>query len=312
MDIEEEEVAETYHYGVDNEMEGVDIFTHFKENKDFEALKTIFFKEEFRYLHYCPFCNHKVPIVFKSSKALPPEMIGPYLHSDINISSNEQHNGNMRAAKQLFLERYELIRTLLFDQDNISKIELSCTANKEHKFHVIFKLDKTGYLTKIGQSPSVSDFDNTAPKRYKSIIKDKTTIEELKKSILLNSNGMGIGSYVYLRRIFERLILDQFEIYLNENPTADKKNFLELHMDKKIEFLKDYLPPFLFKNRKTIYKILSKGIHELSEEECVKYYNTVNAAIIIILEDKLAIDEKRKRDIEINKSLQKTYFEINN
>ncbi|MEK4671454.1 hypothetical protein [Niallia sp. FSL R7-0271] len=74
-------------------------------------------------------------------------------------------------------------------------------------------------------------------------------------------------------------------------------------MAEKIEYLKDYLPKFLVSN-KSLYSILSKGIHELSEQECLENYDTVYAAIIYILEQKLEIDEKNKREQEIQKNIQ--------
>ncbi|KKL23256.1 hypothetical protein LCGC14_2427220 [marine sediment metagenome] len=38
--------------------------------------------------------------------------------------------------------------------------------------------------------------------------------------------------------------------------------------------IKDYLPEFLVENR-SLYAILSKGIHALSEDECLQYFETV-------------------------------------
>ena len=62
-------------------------------------------------------------------------------------------------------------------------------------------------------------------------------------------------------------------------------------MDEKIEVLRDYLPNTLVEI-KHIYGILSKGIHELSEEECLMYFGAVKMGIEIILDDKL--EQKRK------------------
>ena len=45
-------------------------------------------------------------------------------------------------------------------------------------------------------------------------------------------------------------------------------------MDEKIKTLTGYLPPFIVEQN-SIYGILSKGIHELSEEDCLKYYTVI-------------------------------------
>ena len=48
--------------------------------------------------------------------------------------------------------------------------------------------------------------------------------------------------------------------------------------------LKDYLPEFMVTN-KNIYSILSKGIHELDEQECIDYFDTLFESIIMILDE---------------------------
>jgi hypothetical protein len=58
--------------------------------------------------------------------------------------------------------------------------------------------------------------------------------------------------------------------------------------------LRDHLPEFLFENR-SIYGILSKGIHELSEEECKEYFPVVRGAIEMILDAKLQEVERAKK-----------------
>ena len=45
-------------------------------------------------------------------------------------------------------------------------------------------------------------------------------------------------------------------------------DFQKLRVPERIGFLKDYLPDFLVKN-KQVYGILSEGIHELTEEDCL-------------------------------------------
>jgi hypothetical protein len=278
-------------------------YSLFFENKDFQAMKKIFLNEELVNFHYCPSCDKEVPIVYQSLKKIPQEINDPLLTTDINISSEEQYNSNYEYAQKSFNERYKTVTNLLFGESGILKIELSCTAKERHKYNVIFMLDEKGLLTKIGQNPSVRDFDNSS-KRYKNILNDKNTMKELSTSIGLKAHGVGVGSFVYLRRIFERLIYDKFKDFLLKHPGAIEEDFLRLKMKEKIEFLKDYLPPFLV-NNKVLYGILSKGIHELSEKECLDNFDTVYAAIIVILEQKLQIEEEIKRQKELEKTLQK-------
>lgn len=251
------------------------------------------------------FCNKEVPIVYKSTKEVPESVKSSYLISDGNIRSQEQYEENIDYAKRATKENVKILRESFFE-NGILTLELNCTAKEQHKFNVIFMLDEKGHLTKIGQNPSIREFDNST-KRYKSIMKgkqNKLIMTELSTSVGLKSHGVGVGSYVYLRRIFENLIFDQFEIYLNENPSANKDEFLIMRMNEKIEFLKDYLPQFLV-NNKVLYGILSQGIHELSDQDCLDNYDTVYAAIVYILEQKLEIDEINNRKKLLEKDIQK-------
>jgi hypothetical protein len=61
-------------------------------------------------------------------------------------------------------------------------------------------------------------------------------------------------------------------------------------MTKRIELLKDRLPEFLVKNKK-LYWILSLGIHELDEADCLGFFSVIRGSTIYILEE---INGKKK------------------
>jgi hypothetical protein len=128
--------------------------------------------------------------------------------------------------------------------------------------------------------------------RFRPVLK-KGMFQELRKAGGLASHGVGIGSYAYLRRIFESLI-DQHRTEVEETcgPIA---GFDKMRMGEKIGALADVLPQALVRN-KAAYAILSKGIHELSEDECLRYFPMLKAAIVLILDQDLR--EKQRRDAE--------------
>src|SRR5690606_6973283 len=128
----------------------------------------------------------------------------------------------------------------------------------------IIKLEEYGTLTKIGQSPPMIDFHLSQIKRYKKLLSNEMQ-KEFVRAIGLVSHGVGIGSFVYLRRIFENLIQQAHQI-ASENVNWDETQYNESRLSDKIELLKNYLPEFLVEN-KVLYGIMSKGIHELSEKE---------------------------------------------
>lgn len=126
----------------------------------------------------------------------------------------------------------------------------------------------------------------------------------------MHANGIGVGSFVYLRRIFEALIFEAGEKLITQGAIT-KEDFYTKRMDEKIEVAKSELPDFLVKN-KSIYGILSKGVHELLEEECLKYFEVIKNGIELILDDKIEKEEKENRRKTLSASIASIAGEIKN
>ena len=73
-------------------------------------------------------------------------------------------------------------------------------------------------------------------------------------------------------------------------------------MAEKINLLKDELPNFLVE-QKSMYGILSKGIHELSENECLEAFQVVKIGIELILDEKIEKIYRQKKMEEAKKAL---------
>jgi len=163
----------------------------------------------------------------------------------------------------------EVSRVLVF--------QFVCSMNEEHHLDYIV-LTTDNCMMKIGQYPSVADMTFPELDAYKHVI-SKEDRKELGTAIGLFASGVGAGSYVYLRRILERLVYQAKETAAD---AIDNEMFERARVAKKIKMLEGYLPDILVKNA-TIYGILSKGIHELSEEECRQYFPVVKECIYQIL-----------------------------
>lgn len=173
-----------------------------------------------------------------------------------------------------------------------SYIVLECTRYND-LFYIYTAYDKDSKtIMKIGQYPSVADFHIGRLKKYTKVIGNEK-LKEFTRAIGLAANGVGIGSFVYLRRIFESLIFDIGNKAIAEGK-IDKLVFDKSHVDEKIEMLKNDLPSFLCQN-KNIYKVLSIGIHELSEEECLRYFEVLRVSIELILDEKLEVLQKAEK-----------------
>src|SRR3989339_874181 len=187
------------------------------------------------------------------------------------------------------------------------KISCVCTRNKEHKYHIFFRKLKN-VLLKIGQYPSVADFQIPQAEKYRNILGEEK-YKELTRGIGLAAHGVGIGSFVYLRRIFENLIEEAHIKKQKEDSSFENEKYRNSKMDTKIEMVKDLLPPFLVEHR-ILYGIMSKGIHLLTEEECLKYFEVVKIGIEQILDEKITQQEKEEKTAKARKAIQLVHGDL--
>ena len=176
-------------------------------------------------------------------------------------------------------------------------ISFRCARNDEHfqNFYCIFQ---TATLQKIGQWPSFADIAIDESKQYSALL-DRTDTAEFHKAIGLAAHGVGIGSFVYLRRIFERLIEKRYREFRDVEEWSDE-DLYKLRMVEKIQHLSAHLPEFLVKNAK-IYSILSVGLHELEEKECLEFFPVLRQSTIWILDQ----DKKKQEELRQQQALEK-------
>jgi hypothetical protein len=181
----------------------------------------------------------------------------------------------------------------------VFSINIVCTRNRDHKELFIFKsIGQT--LQKIGQLPSIAALNLFDVKKYSKVL-EKKYFRELTKAIGLVAHGVGVGSFVYLRRIFEFLI-EESHLKASEHPSWDEESYKKARMNEKIEILSSELPDFLVEN-KSMYSILSKGIHELDENDCLKAFPIIKVGIEIILDEKIDKLNKAKKLAEAKKAI---------
>lgn len=219
---------------------------------------------------YCPFCD-KDSTFIGTNKA---PNFGGY-----NIKSYDSMQAIGNQDYNYFLNK-------------IHHINLYCSRVEEHKMQQIIYLTEDK-LFKIGQYPSIAEISQPELKKYRQVL-SKEKYSELNRGVGLITHGVGIGAFVYLRRIFEDLIEEAHQ-KMSSQKDWDENEYSKAKMNNKIEILKSELPEFLVEN-KAIYGILSKGIHELTEDECMEYFSTVKLGIELILDEKL---EKKNRQAKI-------------
>lgn len=233
---------------------------------------------------YCPFCDK--PSTFKGIQTLPAP-------GGVRVNSFATYNVRANNIFGTWTNR-------------IHQINLVCTRVESHQMQFSVYLTQN-QLFKIGQYPSIADISMPDLRKYREVL-SKDKYKELNRGVGLITHGIGVGAFVYLRRIFEDLIE---ESHKKQSTTVgwDEETFQRSRMDEKIELLKSSLPSFLVESRK-LYSILSKGIHELTEDECLEYFPTVKLGVELILDEKL--EEKRRNDkIELaKKSISKIHSDL--
>lgn len=173
---------------------------------------------------------------------------------------------------------------------------LTCGRDDSHQIRYEFYI-RDLVAQKIGQFPSLADIAIGETKsKFRAVLKGDNW-SELYRAIGLAAHGEGIGSFVYLRRVFERLIEARF----NENREQEGwsiEAFNKLRIDEKIRHLKNHLPSSLVDNSR-LYSIFSLGIHQLTNERCLQFFQVGKGSIIEILEE----DLREKQEVERRKML---------
>lgn len=212
------------------------------------------------------------------------------------------------------------IRELIIDS-NVFNVRLQCARNEHHVIHYIFlistKLKKINdkpsiyhTIQKIGQYPSLADLNIPHIDKYIPIL-SKQDKQEFVKAIGLAAHGVGVGAYVYLRRIFENLIESARNDAIEQKSWSEElqSKYIESRVKDKIQLLKNSLPDFIVEHPE-MYSLLSKGVHELAEDECLKHFDALRVSIEIILDQKLEILNKKRELSAAEKAMAKAYSEV--
>ena len=190
-------------------------------------------------------------------------------------------------------------------EPRVFRLEFRCQREPKHAYHYMFRVERQA-ITKIGQSPSLATIALTQTARFNGVL-DKNYFRDLNMAIGLFAHGVGAGSFVYLRRIFEHLLLEVAATARNTGNLLD--GFETMRMDGKIKALASHLPPEVAETAGT-YRILSAGIHGLSEEQCLSLFPIMRESIEIILDGHLAARNREKHKQELTRALSKAESQI--
>lgn len=191
----------------------------------------------------------------------------------------------------------ELIKAAI--ETKIINLTACCTRNKTESYAILgcpCKLYFTfiiryDLLIKVGQYPSRADLDIGLLGTFTNGIKGQYR-KEFSKAVGLRAHGIGIGSFVYLRRVFEYLI-EESHVIARGQPEWNEDHYQRSKVLERIKILKNFLPLRLVETSE-MYGILSKGVHELNDDECLDYFDLIKGGIEFILREKYDKQEYEK------------------
>ncbi|MGE1163217.1 hypothetical protein ACQJ0Y_07910 [Peribacillus simplex] len=271
---------------------------------DMDELK-LFLEETYKIDAYCCDCDSERIFTVQAKpkrKSIGEPMMTGYVID--KVYSEEGEPFNVQSVDELLAqENQNKYEALIKSYPEVLKT-FHCAKDAKHTL-TFCCLINNNRIIKYGQYPSLADLNNTKSKKYRKILGKKYS--DYNAGIGLHSHGVGAGSLVYLRRIFEDLIEEAHQKASNE-PGWDEKSYPN-RMPEKILKLKDYLPEYLVENRK-IYSILSKGIHELPEDTCIDIFPIVRVSIELILDEKMEKEERERKKKETAIHLQNLESQI--
>ena len=255
---------------------------------DIEELE-LFINGKYQFDAYCIECEKDSPF----NVIMPPSrnIGGPSNSASMSPSLTGESKFDIDQYNQRSFDQ------LISNNKFVVKV-FACSRNNDHRI-IIQCIISDKSIMKYGQYPSYADLNQQDISKYRKILKDRYV--EFSRANGLYSHGIGIGSFVYLRRIFEELI-EEAHLTAKKNSDWDENQYINKRMNERIGILRDFLPSFLVNNEE-IYGILSKGIHELEEEECKGIYPVVKAGIELILDEKIAEIEKANKIKDVTHSL---------
>lgn len=180
-----------------------------------------------------------------------------------------------------------------------SFIKAIVCSRRGHIVHFYFSSVENSII-KIGQYPSLADMATGDTSQFIKAL-GKERLHELNKAIGLAAHGVGIGAYVYLRRVFESLIEDAHE-KAKSGQEWNEDSFQKARMKEKIAMLRSVLPSFIVEHPQ-LYGTLSLGVHELTEGDCLKNFEALKSAILVIAEERMHEIQREARYREASQAL---------
>lgn len=181
-------------------------------------------------------------------------------------------------------------------------VELKCpVCNETIYFYYVYE---KGCITKINTYPNLMNGLKQKFRKYEALNNDDFNYnnELITGCYLFYNSNSGIGSFCYLRRCLENFVKDYTNDLYDEGIITNKYNPV-LKFEDKIGIIENELDKDIYDMLKPLYSILSLGIHELKEQDCLDIFEQVKDILEILLDERIEKINKKNKIQKLKKNL---------
>ena len=220
------------------------------------------------------------------------------IRRDFCCALDPHHHGFVEFIIYEAVDGYTKPRILLnYEKRRESNSSAEMTQDEKNAAEAYERLRTCLIVEKVGQYPSMADLQLFDIEKYRRVL-SKEQFHDFRKALGLYSSGVGCGSFVYLRRIFEGLTREAEEI-ASKLDGWDAEEYKKRKFNERIEYLENFgqklIPDELAMVKTKIYGVLSQGVHESSDQECIELFPAMKFAIEELLDHKIAEQEHNEK-----------------
>ena len=192
------------------------------------------------------------------------------------------------------------------EDEGIIVYTYKCTMNPLHyqTMELLYTLDNNVVtIRKIGQKPINTDLRDSYSNEYKNILKKYNAFDDYRKYEQSESRDLLAGACTYLRRILEKMV----NIMIGDNSINDEDRNNAKHFEEKLKLVKNQFDPDIQDVIHESYGLLSKGIHELNNDEIDSFYALMAEVINVQLEYEQEKIHRSNKLKELRKNINKNH-----
>ena len=163
-------------------------------------------------------------------------------------------------------------------------------------------------IIKTGQDPMTRTLKENYSTKYRKVLSKYNAFDDFIKFEQSQERGLLAGACTYLRRVFEKMVLFMVEEAKTEGLNVE----VAKHFDEKIKLVKYKFDPEISGVLEESYDLLSKGIHQLTDEQIDEFDGLMQEVILLQLDFEKTNEERMKTINNLRGSIHRIHQKNNN